>query len=90
MTRRVEIYSTMLCPFCYRAKKLLESKGVVFEEIDVMLRPARRREMIERAGGRTSVPQIFVDGAHIGDCDEIYAMEDAGRLDAVLNGAAAE
>jgi len=84
MTKRVEIYSTMLCPFCYRAKKLLQSKGVAFKEIDVMLRPAKRREMVERAGGRTSVPQIFVDGAHIGNCDEIFALEAQGRLDAIL------
>ncbi|MFQ5468037.1 MAG: glutaredoxin 3 [Kiloniellaceae bacterium] len=90
MTRRVEIFSTILCPFCYRAKKLFESKGVPFEEIDVMLRPGRRREMIERTGGRTSVPQIFVDGTHIGNCDEIHDMEAEGRLDALLHKAAAE
>ncbi|RMD62752.1 MAG: glutaredoxin 3 [Alphaproteobacteria bacterium] len=86
MSARVEIYSTLLCPFCYRAKKLLESKGVAFEEIDVMLSPSRRREMIERSGGRTSVPQIFVNGVHIGNCDEIHALDAAGRLDALLAG----
>ena len=63
-------------------------KGMAFEEIDVMLRPGRRKEMTERSGGRTSVPQVFVDGRHIGNCDEIYDLEDTGRLDALLNGGA--
>jgi len=84
---RVEIFSTFLCPFCYRAKSLLESKGVEFEEIDVMLQPGRRAEMNTRSGGRTSVPQIFVDGRHIGNCDEIYALEAAGKLTPMLEGA---
>lgn len=84
---RIEVFSTFLCPFCYRAKKLLESKGVDFEEIDVMLRPGRRAEMTTRSGGRTSVPQIFVDGRHIGDCDEICALEAAGKLTPILEGA---
>ena len=84
---RIEVFSTLLCPFCYRAKKLLESKGVTFEEIDVMVQPARRAEMITRSGGRTSVPQIFVDGRHIGNCDEIYALEAAGKLTPLLEGA---
>jgi glutaredoxin 3 len=83
----IEIFSTFLCPFCYRAKKLLESKGVEYEEIDVMLKPARRAEMTSRSGGRTSVPQIFVDGRHIGDCDEIHALEAAGKLTPMLEGA---
>ncbi len=78
---KVEIYSSMLCPFCYRAKKLLKDKGVAFEEIDVMMRGDRKREMIERAGGRTSVPQIFINDEHIGGCDELYALEAAGKLD---------
>ncbi len=89
MTRRIEIYSSMLCPFCYRAKKLLESKGAAFEEIDVMLSPGKRQEMIERSGGRTSVPQIFVDGQHLGNCDEIYALEAEGRLAEILKEAPA-
>ena len=84
---RIEVYSTFLCPFCYRAKKLLESKGVDFEEIDVMLRPGRRAEMTTRSGGRTIVPQIFVDDRHIGDCDEIYDLEAAGKLTPMLEGA---
>ena len=84
---RVEIYSSLLCGHCYRAKKLLESKGVAFEEIDVMLHPGRRAEMTARSGGRTSVPQIFVDGRHIGNCDDLYALEAAGKLTSLLQAA---
>ncbi|MGF1593287.1 MAG: glutaredoxin 3 [Kiloniellaceae bacterium] len=81
----VEVYSSMLCGFSYRAKKLLEQKGVAFTEIDVMANPSRRAEMVERSGGRTSVPQIFIDGRHIGGCDDLYALESAQELDALLN-----
>ncbi len=84
---RIEIYSNMLCGYSYRARKLLDSKGVAYEEIDVMLRPGRRAEMVERSGGRTSVPQIFVDGRHLGNCEELYALEAAGKLDPILEGA---
>jgi glutaredoxin 3 len=84
---RIEVYTSMLCGYCYRAKKLLESKGVAFEDIDVMTQPGRRDEMIARSGGRTSVPQIFVDGRHIGNCDDIYALEASGKLDSLLQGA---
>lgn len=84
---KVEVYSSMLCGFCYRAKKLLEQKGVAFTEIDVMVNPARRAEMVERSGGRTSVPQIFIDGRHIGGCDELYALEARDRLDGLLQSA---
>ena len=82
----VEIYSSMLCPFCYRAKALLKSKGVPFQEIDVMLRPGKRQEMVARSGGRTSVPQIFVDGRHVGNCDEICDLESKGQLTGILKG----
>ncbi len=85
---QIEIYTTMFCPFCHRAKRLLKEKGAHFEEIDVMLSPARRREMTERAGGGTSVPQIFIDGRHVGGCDELYALEAAGGLDPLLEGLA--
>ncbi len=85
---RVEIYTSMLCGYCYRAKKLLERKGVAYEETDVMLKPSKRAEMTERAGGRTSVPQIFIDGRHIGGCDELYALERNGALDPLLDAAA--
>lgn len=80
----IEIYTTPFCPFCVRAKSLLKSKGVEFTEIDVMMRPGRRREMTERAGGRRTVPQIFVDGDYLGDCTDIYGMDREGRLDAAL------
>ncbi len=81
---RVEIYSSMFCAFCYRAKKLLAGKGVDYDEIDVTMNPGRRREMMDRAGGRHSVPQIFIDGAHIGDCEALYALDAAGELDPLL------
>lgn len=86
MTGRVEIYSSMLCPFCYRAKNLLKSKGVAYQEIDVMLSPGKRQEMVQRSSGRTSVPQIFVDGRHIGNCDEIYELDSKGLLTGILEG----
>ena len=85
---QIDIYTTMFCPFCHRAKRLLKEKGVQFDEIDVMLSPSRRREMTERAGGRTSVPQIFIDGRHIGGCDELYALDADGGLDPILEGSA--
>jgi glutaredoxin 3 len=81
---RVEIYSTMFCPYCARAKSLLAAKGVEFENIDVIEDYSKRAEMVERAGGRTTVPQIFIDGEHVGGCDDLYALDRAGRLDAKL------
>ena len=83
----VEIYSSMLCPFCHRAKKLLDGKGVAYEETDVLMHPSKRREMVERAGGLTSVPQIFIDGQHVGGSDELYALEARGELDPLLEAA---
>ena len=83
---RVEIYTSMLCGYCAAAKRLLDKKGVAYEEIDIMLRPARRREMTERSGGRRSVPQIFVAGKHLGDCDDLFELEADGELDALLEG----
>ncbi|WP_120495367.1 glutaredoxin 3 [Kiloniella sp. EL199] len=80
----VIVYSSMLCPYCVRAKKLLKNKGVTFDEIDVMMEPRRKPEMVEKAGGRTSVPQIFINGEHIGGCDELMALESAGNLDTKL------
>lgn len=84
---KVEIYTSPLCGFCYRAKGLLESKNVAFEEMDVMMDRTRKAEMMERAGGRTSVPQIFIDGTHVGGCDDLYALEAAGKLDPMLESA---
>ncbi len=80
----IEIYATMFCPFCYRAKRLLDDKGAAYREIDVTMKPGRRREMMERAGGRHTVPQIFIGDRHIGGCEELYALEAAGELDPLL------
>ena len=80
----VELYTTMYCPYCMRARALLERKGVDFTDIDIIEHPERRAEMIRRAGGRTSVPQIFIGGEHIGGSDELVALDRAGRLDAKL------
>ena len=82
---KVVIYTTQYCPYCVQAKRLLKQKGVSFEEIDVSNDPALRRYMIQKAGGRMTVPQIFVDESWIGDCDGIYALERAGKLDSLLN-----
>ena len=81
---KIEVYTTMLCPYCYRAKKLLSQHGADFTEIDVMADQDRRREMIQRAGGRRTVPQIFIDGTHVGDCEELYALDAAGKLAPLL------
>jgi glutaredoxin 3 len=80
----VEIYTTATCGFCMMAKRLLTQKGVAFTEIRVDGDPAQRQVMIARAGGRRTVPQIFIGGAHVGGCDELHALERAGRLDPML------
>lgn len=80
----VELYTTMFCPYCARARALLEGKGILYTDIDIIEHPARRDEMIQRAGGRTSVPQIFINGEHIGGSDELVALERAGELDTKL------
>jgi glutaredoxin 3 len=81
---QVEIYTTPLCPYCWRAKSLLQSKGVGFVEIDLWQQPERRAEMVERAVGRTTVPQLFVNGHAIGGSDELAALERDGKLDVLL------
>ena len=81
---RVEIYTTEYCPYCIRARMLLNDKGVPFEEFDVGADPALRAQMVERAGGRRTVPEIFINGRIIGGFDELYALEQEGRLDAML------
>lgn len=81
---RVEVYSKFGCPYCSRAKALLRSKGVPFEEIDITLGGPRRAEMIQRAGGRATVPQIFIDGQHVGGSDDLVELERSGRLDPML------
>jgi glutaredoxin 3 len=80
----VEIYTTMYCPYCTRARNLLKHKGVPFTDIDIIEERERRAEMVRRAGGRTSVPQIFINGEHIGGSDELVALDRAGQLDAKL------
>lgn len=85
---QVEIYSSPWCGYCGRAKSLLDRKGVRYTDIDVDADTARRQEMTQRAGGRTSVPQIFIDGRHIGGCDELHALERAQKLDPLLEGRA--
>jgi len=82
---KVVIYTTQYCPYCVQAKRLLKQKGVGFEEIDVSNKPELRRVMVQKAGGRMTVRQIFVDDRWIGDCDGIYALDRAGKLDALLN-----
>jgi glutaredoxin 3 len=80
----IEIYTSPLCGFCHAAKRLLTQKGVSFAEIDVFADPARKPEMIQRANGGRTVPQIFIGDTHVGGCDELYALERAGKLDALL------
>ncbi|HHQ13576.1 MAG TPA: glutaredoxin 3 [Chromatiales bacterium] len=82
---RVVIYTRALCGYCSAALRLLRKKGVDFDEIDVTFRPALRKQMIERASGRSTVPQIFIDGAHIGGYDELAALDRAGKLDELLD-----
>ena len=82
----VEIYTTRWCPFCYMAKALLTRKGVSFSEIDVGRDWERREEMVKRANGRTTVPQIFIGATHVGGCDDLHELESAGRLDTLLTG----
>jgi len=81
---RVTLYTTRYCPFCIRAKSLLDSKGVEYEDIPVDADPARRREMMARAG-RHTVPQIWIGDEHIGGCNELYMLERLGKLDAMLS-----
>lgn len=80
----VEIYTSPLCGFCHAAKRLLKQKGASYSEINVLANPSRKAEMVERARGGRTVPQIFVGDMHVGGCDELYALERAGKLDALL------
>ena len=83
---QIEIYTTPTCGFCHAAKRLLSSKGAPFAEIDLAREPDRRAEMVGRANGRRTVPQIFVGETHVGGCDDLFALERAGKLDALLQG----
>lgn len=89
MTAKVEIYTKFACPFCVRAKHLLDGKGVAYREYDVTMGGAKREEMVERAPGARTVPQIFIDGAAIGGSDDLYELEYDGKLDDLLAGSAA-
>lgn len=80
----VEIYTSPLCGFCHAAKRLLNEKGVSFSEVDVLREPGRKAEMITRANGGRTVPQIFVGETHLGGCDDLFALERAGKLDSLL------
>jgi glutaredoxin 3 len=84
----VIIYTKPYCPYCVRALSLLEQKGVAFTEIEAAFDPEKRQEMMRRAGGRATFPQIFVGDLHIGGCDEMMALERAGELDPLLRDAA--
>ncbi len=83
MTAKVEIYTKFACPYCFRAKLLLESKGVEYQEIDAM-GGAPREEMLARSHGQTTVPQIFINGTHVGGSDDLQALDGAGKLEAML------
>jgi glutaredoxin 3 len=82
----VEVYTTPFCPYCVSAKELLRSKGVTFVEINVAGSPDLRAAMVERASGRTTVPQIFIGATHVGGCDDLYDLDGAGKLDPLLQG----
>lgn len=80
----VEIYTSPLCGFCHAAKRLLTEKGVSFAETDISAQPEKRAEMMQRANGGRTVPQIFIGGQHVGGCDDLYELERAGKLDGLL------
>jgi glutaredoxin 3 len=84
----VEIYTTPMCPYCARAKRLLDRKGVAYSEVDLWQEPGRRDEMLKRADGRRTVPQIFIDGRGVGGSDELHALEARGELDRLLGATA--
>ncbi|WP_230530091.1 glutaredoxin 3 [Microvirga roseola] len=80
----ITIYTKSWCPYCSAAKKLLDEKGAAFIEIDIEAKPEARAEMIQKANGRTSVPQIFIGEKHVGGCDDLYALDDRGQLEPLL------
>ncbi len=82
--KKVEIYTKFTCGFCHRAKSLLSGKGVAFEEYDITMGGPKREEMLERSGGGSTVPQIFIGGEHVGGSDDLAALDRAGKLDAML------
>ncbi len=78
------IYTANLCPYCHMAKELLQAKGAKYDEVDITGRPELRSEMSIKSGGRSTVPQIFIGGAHVGGCDDLYCLDRAGKLDELL------
>ena len=83
---KVRMYTTPICPFCARAKALLAKKGVAVEEIDIYMDDASRKDMQAKTNGARTVPQIFIGDFHVGGCDELYALDKAGKLDPLLAG----
>ena len=81
---KIEIYTKMMCPYCHRAKQLLTAKGADFAEYDISMGGPKRAEMLSRSGGAATVPQIFIGDTHVGGCDDIMALERAGKLDPLL------
>lgn len=81
---KVEIYTKATCPYCIRAKRLLDDKGVDYEEYEILSQPDKRAEMIQRSNGRTTVPQIFIDDEHIGGCNDLFSLEMGNKLDPLL------
>ena len=84
--RRVRMYTSPICPYCVRAKSLLQQKGAEIEEINVLQDTQARHEMELKSGGRRTVPQIFIGDVHVGGCDDLYALDGTGQLDPLLNG----
>ena len=85
---RVEIYTKAFCGYCYRAKSLLQAKGVAFEEYDITMGGPKRAEMLQRAQGRSTVPQIFIDDRHVGGCTDLHELDRNGQLDPLLSAGA--
>jgi len=83
----IEVYARPMCGFCHYAKRLLDGKGVTYTEYNIWTEPGRKEEMLQRSGGKTTVPQIFIDGEHVGGCDELVGLDKAGKLDALLGSA---
>jgi glutaredoxin 3 len=84
---KVEIYTKFGCPYCVRAKRLLDGKGAAYEEYDITMGGPKRAEMIQRANGRITVPQVFIDGHHVGGSDDLAALDARGGLDPLLKAA---
>lgn len=82
---KIEIYTTSYCPYCVKAKQLLQAKKINFQEINVEGDDEARIKLVEQSGGRKTVPQIFINGQHIGGCDDLYALEDSGELNKILS-----